>query len=236
MAAWALSRIDSPSRPVSVRAPLPGMPVASMKRISPPVGVQASPVATPGVPVRSATSRKKRGGPSTSGTIAAVDRHPLALALGVLACDLAADRRDLALEVPQARLAGVVGDDLADRVVGERHVLGRQAVRIELLGDDVLLRDQRLLLLAVAGELEHLHPVEQGGRDRLEHVGRGDEHHPREVEIDVQVMVAERRVLLGVEHLQQRRGGVAPEVGAELVDLVEHEDRVVGLPPCGCPG
>ena len=65
-AAWALSRIDSPRRPVRVSVPLPGIPVTSMKRISPPVGVQARPVATPGVPVRSATSRKYRGGPSIS--------------------------------------------------------------------------------------------------------------------------------------------------------------------------
>ena len=46
------------------------MPVASMKRISPPVGVQASPVATPGMPVRSASSRKKRDGPEQLGDLA----------------------------------------------------------------------------------------------------------------------------------------------------------------------
>jgi hypothetical protein len=40
------------------------------------------------------------------------------------------------------------------------------------------------------------------------------------------VVVAERVVLLGVEHLQQRRGRVAAEVHAELVDLVEQEQRI----------
>ena len=34
-------------------------------------------------------------------------------------------------------------------------------------------------------------------------------------------------VLLGVEHLEQRRRRVAAEVGRHLVDLVEQEDRVV---------
>src|SRR3954453_4259 len=34
-------------------------------------------------------------------------------------------------------------------------------------------------------------------------------------------------VLLGVEHLQQRRCRIAAEVVPQLVDLVEHEDRVV---------
>ena len=76
------------------------------------------------MPVRSATSRKKRGGPSDSGTCAGPTVVGLRLPLGVLAGDLAADRGDLALEVPQAGLAGVVGDDLPDRVVAERHVLG----------------------------------------------------------------------------------------------------------------
>ena len=105
---------------------------------------------------------------------------------------------------------------------------GRQSVEIELLGDDVLLGDLGLLLLAVAGELEDLQPVEQGGRDRLEHVRRGDEHDLRQVEVDVEIMVAERGVLLGVEDFQQRGGRIAAEIGAELVDLVEHEDGVIG--------
>ena len=43
---------------------------------------------------------------------------------------------------------------------------------------------------------------------------------------EVEVVVAEGVVLRRVEHLEQRRGGVAAEVGAHLVDLVEHEDRV----------
>ena len=106
--------------------------------------------------------------------------------------------------------------------------LGVQAVGIELLGDDVLLGDQDLLFLAVPGELDHLHPVEQGGGDRLQHVRGGDEHDLGEVEVDVEVVVAERGVLLRVEDLQERRGGISAEVGAELVDLVEHEHRVVG--------
>jgi len=42
----------------------------------------------------------------------------------------------------------------------------------------------------------------------------------------LEVMVREARVLLRVQHLEQRRRRVAPEVGAQLVDLVEHEHRV----------
>ena len=52
-----------------------------------------------------------------------------------------------------------------------------------------------------------------------------------QVEGDVQVMVRKGEVLLRVQDLQERRGGIAPEIAAELVDLVEHENRVVGFGP-----
>jgi hypothetical protein len=42
-------------------------------------------------------------------------------------------------------------------------------------------------------------------------------------------VIAERRVLFGVEHLEQRRRRIAAEVVAELVDLVEDEHRVPRL-------
>ena len=41
-------------------------------------------------------------------------------------------------------------------------------------------------------------------------------------------MVAERVVLLGVEHLEHRARRIAAEVRAHLVDLVDHQQRVVG--------
>ena len=45
-------------------------------------------------------------------------------------------------------------------------------------------------------------------------------------------MVGEGVVLGGVEDLEQRGGGVAAEgVGAQLVDLVQHEDGIVGADP-----
>ena len=42
-------------------------------------------------------------------------------------------------------------------------------------------------------------------------------------------MVAEGIVLLGVKRLQERRGGIAPEIGAQLVDLIHHKNRIVGF-------
>ena len=62
-AAWADSRMTSPSWPVTVVRPLPGMRVASMNMISPPNCVQARPVVTPISGWRSANSCSYAGGP-----------------------------------------------------------------------------------------------------------------------------------------------------------------------------
>ena len=62
-AACALSFMTSPSWPVRINLPLPGTRAASTNRMSPPVGVQARPVATPGTEVRIATSLSKRREP-----------------------------------------------------------------------------------------------------------------------------------------------------------------------------
>ena len=51
--------------------------------------------------------------------------------------------------------------------------------------------------------------------------------HVRQVEVELQVVVAERVVLRGVEHLEQRRRGIAAEAtGLQLVDLVDEQHGV----------
>jgi hypothetical protein len=67
-AAAADSFITSPSWPVIWSRPLPGNEVASTNSTSPPTGVHASPVATPGSSVRRPTSERKRRLPSSSMT------------------------------------------------------------------------------------------------------------------------------------------------------------------------
>ena len=152
--------------------------------------------------------------------------------LGLLGDDLlhrlAGQVGDLALQVPHAGLARVVADQVAQRVVGDVPLVGLQAVRLGLLGDQVALGDLDLLILGVAGDADDLHAVHQ----RLRHVqavGRGDEHHVRQVVVDLQIVVVEGGVLLRVQHLQQRRGRIAAPVGAQLVDLVQQEQRIGGL-------
>jgi hypothetical protein len=190
-----------------------------MNNTSPPAGVQASPVATPGSLVRRFCSAKTRRRPSSCRAF---------LALGDPAGDFAADRAYLALEVADSGLARVLLDDRGQRRVGELDLGGAQAIGLDLALDQVATGDLALLLQRVAGQLDRLHPVQQRPRNRVRNVGGGDEGDVGEVELEVQVVVAEAVVLGRVEHLQHRRGGVATEVGAHLVDLVDHEDGVTG--------
>ena len=66
-----------------------------------------------------------------------------------------------------------------------------------------------------------------GAGDGLEHVRGRQEQHVRQVEVELQVVVAERVVLRGVEHLEQRGRGITTEAtGLQLVDLVDEQDGV----------
>ncbi len=142
--------------------------------------------------------------------------------------DLAGDRADLPFEVAHAGFARVLGDDAPQRALVHVHQLRRQAVFGELAGQQVAPRDVQLVFFAVARELDDLHAVEQRRVDGAQLVGRGDEKHLRQVDVDLEVVVAEGVVLRRVEHFEQRGARVARKAsGRHLVDLIEHEDRVV---------
>src|SRR4029079_19614842 len=82
------------------------------------------------------------------------------------------------------------------------------------------------LLARVARQLDDLETVAQRPRNRIELVRRRDEQHLRQVERHLEVVIGERVVLLGIEHLEERARRVAPKIVTELVDLVEHEHGI----------
>ena len=155
-----------------------------------------------------------------------LDPHALGVALGDAHGHAMQDRAKLALEIAHAGLPRVVADDGADRVLLDLGLLGREAGGRELARHQIALGDLDLLVLGVAGKLDHLHAVAQRPGDLVEHVGRADEHHPRQIERHREIVVAERGVLLGVEHLEQGGRRVAVEALAQLVHLVEHHHGV----------
>ena len=88
--------------------------------------------------------------------------------------------------------------------------------------------DVQLFLVGVAAQLDDLHAVEQrtgyGGRG----VGSSNEHHAAQVHGQLDEMVAESPVLLTIQYLQQGRSRVAPHIAGQLVDLIQHQQRVHG--------
>ena len=159
------------------------------------------------------------------------DPDRLVLLVGLAARDeqghVAGELAELAAELADAGLAGVVGHDLADRDVVEGDGVRPEGVLLQLAREQVALGDLQLLLRGVAVDLDDLEPVAQRRRHLREVVGRDHEHHLGHVEGQLEVMIGEGVVLLGVEQLEQRGLGRAAPARRELVDLVEEHDRVL---------
>ena len=102
-----------------------------------------------------------------------------------------------------------------------------EAVFLDLFRDQMPPGDLELFFLGVTRKRDDLHTVAKRGLDRVEHVRRRHEHHVRKIERDAEIIVAKRRVLLGIEHLEQSARRVAAKIRADLVDLVEHDQRIV---------
>ena len=97
---------------------------------------------------------------------------------------------------------------------------------LSLLRQEVLLGDTKLLLGDIAADLDEFHSVTQSLRYGRDVVGRSYEENLAEVVVDVEVVVVEGGVLLGVKHLKQSRSGIPLVVAGELVDLIEYEDGI----------
>ncbi len=140
---------------------------------------------------------------------------------------LAADRGNLAFQVAHPRLTRVARDHIRHGVVRKGDLLGGQAVELDLFGHQKRLGDIQLLEFGVAGQPDDLHAVLQRQGNVGQGVGRGDEHDIGKIVIQIQVVIVEGEVLLGVQHLQQRRTGIATEIHAHFVHFIQAENGVV---------
>ena len=104
-----------------------------------------------------------------------VDRMPYVLAGRDLTRQLPRYRTDLTLELSHSTLASVVRHHRHDRIAGEGDFLVAQPRFFQLPRQQVLLRDLGLFLLRVTGELDNLHPIEQGAGNVLHEVPRRNE-------------------------------------------------------------
>ncbi len=159
------------------------------------------------------------------------DFHPLLCTLHNLPADAPAEAGHLPLQVAQARLPGVGSNDGPYGLGGNIELFGSEAVSLQLPGNEEVEGNLQLLLLGVAGKLQNLHAVLEGRGNGVQEIRRGDEHNLGEVIAHIQVMVRKRIILLRVQHLEEGRGRVAPEVGADLVHFIQYKDGVVGTNP-----
>mmetsp|Transcript_76392 Transcript_76392/g.206414 ORF Transcript_76392/g.206414 Transcript_76392/m.206414 type:complete len:305 (+) Transcript_76392:948-1862(+) len=143
--------------------------------------------------------------------------------------NLAADLLQELAQLSHSGLARVVLDHLVKRGLREVEVLGAYAAGLDGVGDEVLARDSALLLEHVPRDADDLHAIHQRPWNGVEHVGGAHEEHPRQVHGHVKVVVAEAVVLLGVQDLQEGRGGVPAVIATQLVDLVDQHHRVRAL-------
>ncbi len=142
--------------------------------------------------------------------------------------NLAADRPDPAFELSDTGLSGIAVDQFMEGLRGKAQPDVGQPVLANLAWHQVALGDLDLLILGIAGQADDFHSIEKSGLNGVGDVGGGDEENPREIDIDPEVVVAKGVVLLRIEDLEQRRRRVATKVGTDLVDFVEHEDRIDG--------
>ena len=137
---------------------------------------------------------------------------------------------DLLLKAADSGLAGILIDDPLQRRLVDAEFLLAYSMLLQLLRHQITLGDLHLLLGKVAGDVDQLHPIKKRRLDRGDVVGRGDEQDVRQVVVNVQIVVMERRILLRVKYFQKSRRRVALVVVAHLVDLVKDDDGI------GCPG
>ena len=90
----------------------------------------------------------------------------------------------------------------------------------------MLLGDMELLFRRVAAELNDLHAVIERRGDIRSDVRRGYEQHLAQIIWNLKIIVPEGIVLFGIEHFEQRGGRIALVVAAELVDLIEQNERI----------
>ena len=90
------------------------------------------------------------------------------------------------------------------------------------------LRDLEFLDCGIPRELDDLHTVQQRFRDRIGRVRRADKQNVRQVIGNIHIVIREAEVLLRIKHLQQRAGRISAVVAAQLVHLIQDNDRIRG--------
>ena len=66
-----------------------------------------------------------------------------------------------------------------------------------------MLGNVHLLLCYIAGKPYGIHPVQKGGRNGIQRIGRGDEEHLSQIQGQIKVVVEKLIVLFGIQDLEK---------------------------------
>ena len=145
-----------------------------------------------------------------------------------LAGDFSAEATNLPFQLTNTGFPGVLGNDALERVRTQVQLLRSQTVGLELPRHQEPFGNFELLAFGITRKLDDFHAVEQGSRQVLQEIRRADEEHFREVEGHAEVMIDEGVVLGRIEDFEQGGRRVAVKGRAQLIDLVEQENRIFG--------
>ncbi|EKD60156.1 MAG: hypothetical protein ACD_54C00910G0002 [uncultured bacterium] len=135
---------------------------------------------------------------------------------------------DFAFQIPHPGFPRIGADHLGQRGVGDAEFTLLQGMTGNLLRHQMALGDFALFILGIARQRNDLHPVKQRPRHVVA-VGRGDEHHVRQIVFNLHIVVDEGGVLFRVQHLKHRAGRITAEILPHLVNFIQQDQRVGGF-------
>ena len=95
-----------------------------------------------------------------------------------------------------------------------------------LFWNQITLCNLEFFLSGIAGEVDDFHTVIQRLRNTGRIVCSCKEQHVAQIHRHFQIVVAESKVLFGVQYLKQCRGWISFVVTAQFIDLIEQHQRI----------
>src|SRR5664280_1208454 len=133
-----------------------------------------------------------------------------------------------AFESSYSGFSRVLLDNRQNGSVIDHKVFLLQSMLLHCLGKEEMPSYLLFLLVRVSRQGNDLHAVEEGRGNRLRYVRRRQEKDLRKVKWDFDIVVAELRILFWIKSLEQSSCRVAPEIRANLVNLIQKEYWILG--------
>lgn len=138
---------------------------------------------------------------------------------------MAADFGNLPFKCAYTGFPCVITDNVTNSRFSNRELRFFQTIALHLFGQQITLCNARFLVFRITGQADDFHSVQKGRRN-IVGIGCCDKHHIRQVEIHLDIVIGKRMILFRIQHFQQRRCRISPEIGTDLVHLIQQEKRI----------